>query len=194
MTTVGGVVGFRTPSQVLEVVKTLEIDSQADIHAELQTNSPVCRCIERPRRELIKIKMNEISKILPRQQQVLEIPFNLQLGIKFDGMWDGIAKSHFLSSRELATFDGYLHGGVLSAVVEVAGFLALAPYLNDQQHAVTHDLHVSFMRPIPTGVRCDLHASVSRFGRTLAFLEVTAYVAEKIVASAHITKSIIEKK
>jgi acyl-coenzyme A thioesterase PaaI-like protein len=66
----------------------------------------------------------------------------------------------------------------------------LVPHLADSQHAVTHDLHVSFMRSIPTGARCDLCASVSRIGRTLAFLEVSAHVDGKLVATARITKSI----
>jgi uncharacterized protein (TIGR00369 family) len=128
--------------------------------------------------------------LLPRQLKVLELPFNRQLGIVYDGVTGSTTKSHFLSTPELATFDGYLHGGVLSTVFEVAGFLALVPHLADSQHAATHDLHVSFMRSIPTGARCDLCASVSRIGRTLAFLEVSAHVDGKLVATARITKSI----
>jgi uncharacterized protein (TIGR00369 family) len=131
------------------------------------------------------------SHILPRQRAVLDIPLNRHLGIVFDGCVDGIAKSHFQSTPELATFDGQLHGGALSVLFEVAAFLALAPLLQDSQHAVTHDLHVSLMRPVPTGVRCDLSAHVVRSGRSLAFIEVSAHVEGKQVASARITKSII---
>lgn len=129
-------------------------------------------------------------EMLHRQRKVLELPFNRQLGIVYEGVVGNTTKSHFSVTPELATFGGYLHGGVLSAVFEVAGFLALVPHLSDSQHAVTHDLHVSFMRSIPTGARCDLCASLSRLGRTLAFLEVTASVQAKLVASARITKSI----
>ena len=134
--------------------------------------------------------MSTNPDLMPRQLKVLELAFNRQLGIVYDGVAGSTTKSHFLITPELATFDGYLHGGVLSAVFEVAGFLALVPHLADTQHAVTHDLHVSFMRSIPTGARCELLASVSRLGRTLAFLEVTAYVDSKLVASARITKSV----
>ncbi len=135
--------------------------------------------------------MSSTQHLLPRQRAVLDIPLNRHLGIVFDGSVDGIAKSHFQSTLELATFDGQLHGGALSVLFEVAAFLALAPLLEETQHAVTHDLHVSLMRPVPTGARCDLEAHVVRFGRTLAFLEVRAYVEGKQVASARITKSII---
>ena len=36
MTTVGGVVGFRTPGQVATIIKTMEVDKQAGIQAETQ--------------------------------------------------------------------------------------------------------------------------------------------------------------
>ena len=137
--------------------------------------------------------MSHSMFLSPRQQEVLQIPFNRQFGIEFDGISNGIIQSHFQTTAELATAGNYLHGGVLSVVFEIAGFLALAPLLGEQQLAVTHDLHVSFMRPVPIGVRCDLQASVIRFGRTLAFLEVSAYVGESCVGSARITKSIVEK-
>lgn len=135
--------------------------------------------------------MSSTQPLLPRQRAVLDIPLNRHLGIVFDGSVDGVAKSHFQSTPELATFDGQLHGGALSVLFEVAAFLALAPLLQETQHAVTHDLHVSLMRPVPTGARCDLEARVVRSGRTLAFIEVSAYVEGKQVASARITKSII---
>jgi len=135
--------------------------------------------------------MSSTPVLLPRQRAVLDIPLNRHLGIVYDGCVDGVDMSHFQSTPELATFDGQLHGGALSVLFEVAAFLALVPLLQESQHAVTHDLHVSLMRPVPTGVRCDLEARVVRSGRTLAFIEVSAYVDSKQVASARITKSII---
>lgn len=136
--------------------------------------------------------MSSSVEILPRQRAILDIPLNRHLGIVYDGISDGIANSHFEAVPTLAAFDGQLHGGVLSVLFEAAAFLALAPLLNDAQHAVTHDLHVSLMRPVPIGARCDLSARVVRSGRTLVFLEVSAQVDGKLVASARITKSIVE--
>ena len=135
--------------------------------------------------------MSDLTEILARQRAVLDIPLNQHLGIVYDGTVNGKAQLHFFSTPELASFGGQLHGGVLSTLFEVAGFLALVPLLKASQHAVTHDLHVSLMRPVPTGARCNLSAHVARFGKTLAFIEVSAYVEDKLVASARITKSII---
>lgn len=137
--------------------------------------------------------MPQSTQILERQRAVLDLPLNRHLGIVFDGIVDGVAKSHFYSTPELATFGGTLHGGALSTLCEVAGFLALLPMLDDSQHAVTHDIHVSLMRAVPADTRCDLSGSVLRLGRTLAFIEVHAHVADKLVASARITKSIIAR-
>ena len=69
--------------------------------------------------------MSNSQPLLPRQRAVLDIPLNRHLGIVFDGSVDGVAKSHFQSTPELATFDGQLHGGALSVLFEVAAFLAL---------------------------------------------------------------------
>ena len=130
---------------------------------------------------------------LERQRAVLDLPLNRHLGIVFDGMVGDSATAHFYGTPALATFGDQVHGGALTSLCEVIGFLALAPQLTDDQHAVTHDLHMSFMRAVPVGVRCDLSARVVRSGRTLAFIDVHAQAEGKVVASARITKSIITK-
>ena len=135
--------------------------------------------------------MSNSPEMHHRQRAVLDIPLNRHLGIVFDSYVYGVATSHFVGTPALGAFDGKLHGGVLSVLFEAAAFLALAPLLQDTQHAVTHDLHVSLMRPVPIGARCDLTARVMRSGRTLVFLEVSAHVDGKLVASGRITKSIV---
>ena len=138
--------------------------------------------------------MPHSPQITDRQRAVLALPLNRHLGIIYDGTADNVAKSHFYCTPELATFGGTLHGGALSSLCEVAGFLALLPMLDDSQHAVTHDIHVSLMRAVPAAARCDLSSSVVRLGKTLAFIEVHAHVEDKLVASARITKSIIVRQ
>ena len=137
--------------------------------------------------------MSQSIAILERQQAVLDLPLNRHLGIRFDGLVDGVAKAHLHCTPELATFGGHLHGGALSSSCEVTGFLALLPQLESHQHAVTHDIHVSLMRGVPAGARCDLSGQVIRLGKTLAFLDVRASVDGLLVASARITKSIISR-
>ncbi len=137
--------------------------------------------------------MSEPTTTLERQQAVLDLPLNRHLGIRYDGLIDGVAQAHLHCTPALATFGGHLHGGALSSCCEVTGFLALLPQLADHQHAVTHDIHVSLMRGVPAGARCDLSGRVVRLGKTLAFIDVTASVDGALVASARITKSIIAR-
>lgn len=141
--------------------------------------------------------MSNLAGITPelseRQRAVLDLPLNRHLGIVFDGIVNGTAHAHFYATPAVATFGGQAHGGALISLCEVTGFLALLPLLDDKHHAVTHDLHMSLMRAVPAGARCDLSGSVARLGRSLAFIEVRAEVEGKLVASARITKSIIAR-
>ncbi|MBN1092227.1 PaaI family thioesterase [Blastococcus sp. TML/M2B] len=86
---------------------------------------------------------------------------------------------------------GVLHGGVIYTLMDVAGFLALLPSLSDEEHAVTHDLTVSLMRPVAAGKRVDLTGTVLRRGRAVAFLRAEATVDGEVVAAAQVTKSVV---
>jgi len=128
-----------------------------------------------------------------RYRAILEIPLHRHLGLVFDGAEDGVARAHFDATPEALAFGG-LHGGVLYTLADAVCMLALLPSLDPSQHAVTHDLYVSVMRPVPAGARCELTARVLKLGRSLAFLEATAEVDNRIVASARITKSITDAR
>ncbi len=125
-----------------------------------------------------------------RTRAILDVPLNRHLGLVFDGVDDGVARAHFVATPATLAFGG-VHGGVLYALTDAVCMLALLPALDASQHAVTHDLYVSVMRPVPTGAVCCLSARVLRLGRTLAFLEATAEVEGRIVASGRVTKSIV---
>jgi acyl-coenzyme A thioesterase PaaI-like protein len=62
------------------------------------------------------------------------------------------------------------HGGVVTTLLDTACYLALLPQLADDEHAVTHDLTVSLIRPVPADARVDVIGSVLRRGRAAAFL------------------------
>lgn len=84
-----------------------------------------------------------------------------------------------------------LHGGVVTALLDVACFLALLPQLSQAQHAVTHDLSVSLLRPVPAGSRVELTGQVLRRGRAVAFLRAEAHVDGRLVATAQVTKTVL---
>ena len=75
--------------------------------------------------------------------------------------------------------------------MDVATFLALLPSLPDEEHAVTHDLTVSLIRPVTAGERVDLTGTVLRRGRSVAFMRAEATVDGEVVAAAQVTKSVV---
>lgn len=124
-----------------------------------------------------------------RSQAVLDVPLNSHLGLVFEGCTDGVAHAYFDVKPHHIGF-GSVHAGALYALMDAVGMLALLPTLKASQHAVTHDLHVSVMRPVPADTRCRMTGAVVRQGRTLAFMEVTARVNDAVVATARVTKSL----
>ena len=86
---------------------------------------------------------------------------------------------------------GVLHGGVVTTLLDTACYLALLPHLSDEEHAVTHDLTVSLLRPVAADKRVDVVGTVLRKGRTVAFLRAEATVDGEVVAAAQVTKSVV---
>ena len=84
---------------------------------------------------------------------------------------------------------GLLHGGIVSALLDVAAFVALRPTLSDGQHAVTHAISVQLLRPVGPGAEVHFEGEVLQLGRQVAFLRAEARVEGAVVAVAQITKS-----
>jgi len=129
------------------------------------------------------------SDLASRLQVVLDVPLHRHLGLVLDGHENGAALAHFDVGPNHSGF-GNLHGGVIYVLFDATCMLALLPSLDASQHAVTHDLHVSMLRPVPVGARCRLEARVVKVGRSLAFMDAAALVDDRLVATARVTKSL----
>ena len=86
---------------------------------------------------------------------------------------------------------GVLHGGIVTALLDVACYLALLEQLGPDENAVTHDLSVSLMRPVSRGSQVLLAGQVVRRGRSIAFLRAEATVDGAVVASGQVTKTLV---
>ncbi len=126
-----------------------------------------------------------------RVHGVLDVPLHRFLGVRLreDGRpQDGLV----ITVGEAAVNNvGVLHGGVASALLDVASYLALLPYLSEQEAAVTHDATSSLMRAVQRGAELEVTADVVRRGRSLAFLQARALVDGTPVAFGQVTKSIL---
>ena len=126
-----------------------------------------------------------------RVSAVLGIPLHRFLGMELRDAADPAAGIWFPVAEPTLNPSGLLHAGVIYTLMDVASFLALIGSLADDEHAVTHDLTVSLLRPVSAGKRVDITGSVLRRGRAVAFMRAEATVDGDVVAAAQVTKSVV---
>jgi uncharacterized protein (TIGR00369 family) len=129
--------------------------------------------------------------IAPRVQAVLDIPLHRFLGMDLRDAANPSAGVWFPVAEPAQNQAALLHGGVVYTFLDVASYLALLPLLSDDEHAVTHDVTVSLLRPVAAGKRVDITGTVLRRGRAVAFMRAEATVEGEIVAAGQVTKSIV---
>jgi len=127
----------------------------------------------------------------PRLRKVLDHPLHQFLGVADISSEDGQGEIRIKVSEELVNPAGLFHGGVVYVLSDVCAYAGLLNLLSDNEEAVTHDLHVSVLRPAKLGDEVVFRSDVVKRGRQLCFLDVTASVNEKVIATARVTKSII---
>jgi uncharacterized protein (TIGR00369 family) len=126
-----------------------------------------------------------------RVRAVLDIPLHRFLGMELRDAADPAAGIWFPVDGPTLNPGGLLHAGVIYTLMDVACFLALIGHMDDDEHAVTHDLTVSLLRPVSPGKRVDIVGSVLRRGRAVAFMRAEATVDGEVVAAAQVTKSVV---
>jgi len=89
---------------------------------------------------------------------------------------------------------GFLHGGVLYALCDVCAYAGLLSRLEPGREAVTHDMHVSVLQAAKAGDRVDFSSAIVKMGRKICFIDVTATVGETPIATARVTKSLVENR
>ena len=131
------------------------------------------------------------SRFDARVPAILGIPFHEFLGMELRDSDDPAAGIWFPVGPPTLNPVGLLHAGVIYSLMDVACFLALIQHLGDDEHAVTHDLTVSLLRPVSPGKRVDITGTVLRRGRQVAFMRADATVDGQVVAAAQVTKSVV---
>lgn len=122
---------------------------------------------------------------------VRDFPLHKQFGFTIDALGEGTCDASCQIGPEHLNIGGVVHGGVMYLLLDVAAYCAAVTLIPEGTNPVTHDLHVSVMRPTPRGARLELQAAVRKAGRSLYFIDVDARVGDKPVASARVTKSVV---
>lgn len=124
-----------------------------------------------------------------RVADVLTIPFHRFLGVRLTDPDDPAAGITVDIGDSAINNAGVMHGGILSALLDVGAYLAVLPHLEPGENAVTHDMAISILRPVPPGAALRVRGEVIRAGRSLVFLRSTAQVGDAVVATGQLTKS-----
>lgn len=126
-----------------------------------------------------------------RLQSVIHHPLHQSLGVRDIQAEDGCGRLEFTADGLTINPAGMLHGGVIYTLADVCAYAGLLSKLAPDQEAVTHDLHVSVLRPVPSGQTVTVQSEIRRLGRAICFLDVSVESGGKLVATARVTKSII---
>ena len=111
---------------------------------------------------------------------------NLQIG-------KGTASFEMVVSENTINIFGKLHGGVFYGLCDLAAYMALLSELKEAETAVTQDIHLTIMRPGKMGDRVLFTGELVQMGKNIIFTDGKAWVNGKLMASAHVTKSIVSK-
>jgi uncharacterized protein (TIGR00369 family) len=132
-----------------------------------------------------------VTDVDARADSVFAIPFHRFLGIRPIDPADPPAGIVLPATDAAINNAQVVHGGIVTALLDVASYLAILPHLQPGRNAVTHDITASLMRPVPEGAEVRLVGTVVRVGRSLAFLRAEATVDGTVVATAQVTKSMV---
>jgi len=126
-----------------------------------------------------------------RVRGVLDVALHRFLGITLVDPDDPARGITLVVGDEAVNNTDVLHGGIVTALLDVACYLTLLPQLTPEENALTHDVTASLIRPVPRDAHLQIQASVIRRGRTLVFLRAEATVGDSVVAVAQVTKTLI---
>jgi uncharacterized protein (TIGR00369 family) len=127
----------------------------------------------------------------PRVASVLDIALHRFLDVALLDETDPAAGITFGVGDAAVNNGGVLHGGIVTALLDVACYLAVLPHLADEENAVTHDVSASLLRPVARGSDVRVRGTVLRRGRSVVFLRAEATVGEVLVAAAQVTKTVV---
>lgn len=135
--------------------------------------------------------------VAKRLELITQLPYHQFLGLEILNAENGKSQVQLLVNEQTANPNGMLHGGIIYSIADVSAYIALLSKLaedpeREQQDAVTHDIHVSVFRPVTFGNKVLFNASISRLGKTLAFMDTEIVSENKVIATARVTKTIID--
>jgi len=126
-----------------------------------------------------------------RLEKIKSQTLNEILGVTNISSSKGIGKIRATVNKATVNPSGFYHGGAIYTLCDVCAMVGLSSLLDEEKEAVTHDIHVSVLRPANENDKVLYQSKVTKLGKRVCFMEVEVTVNEKIIATARETKSVI---
>jgi uncharacterized protein (TIGR00369 family) len=113
-----------------------------------------------------------------------DVPFAKLLGIEVELVEPGHAVLTMKLRKDLMRNGGIAHGGAVAALIDSAMAFAIIPLLAENEHSVTVDLTIHYLRPV---IECLARASarVVRAGKRVITVSAELFDSnEKLAATA----------
>ena len=110
------------------------------------------------------------------------LPFVSLLGIKLEAAEPGSAVMSMAVRDELKRDHGVVHGGAIATLIDTCTAFAIIPLLAEDEHSVTVDLTISYLRPLTTAT-ATASAKILREGRRIIVLSAEVLDHEGNVAA-----------
>ncbi len=123
--------------------------------------------------------------------RVRQLPLHQSWGIRDIQSKEGQSEVLVEVTENMLNPTDMLHGGLIYALCDLAAYTALLSQIDENQIGVTHQINVQVIKPVNLGDKMIVKGRLIRLGRSLSFLESKAFVNDKLVASATITKSMV---
>lgn len=120
----------------------------------------------------------ELARAIQSQDFVAQLPpwvehMNVHEENLVQTVQEGRITSVWTPGKQFSVPDGYVQGGLCSAMADGSQALAILTTQKVIEVWVTQDLHIRFMRPIKVGTSVDIESVVVNKSATTAFVETT---------------------
>ena len=113
-----------------------------------------------------------------------DVPFAKLLGIEVESMEPGHAVLSMQIRDDLKRNGGIAHGGAVATLIDSAMAFAIIPTLAENEHSITVDLTIHYLRPLSEG-SARASARVVRAGKRVITVSAELFDSqEKLAATA----------
>jgi uncharacterized protein (TIGR00369 family) len=113
-----------------------------------------------------------------------DVPFAKLLGIELESQEPGVAVLTMKLREDLMRNGGIAHGGAVAALIDSAMAFAIMPLLAENEHSMTVDLTIHYLRPVSEGC-ARATARVVRAGKRIITVSAELFDSnEKLAATA----------